>query len=100
MPVKKDQHTIGTPPKPRGQQTGFSGNPDQNREEMKRTPAIRGSRKAANKLASDSSEQHIASNSTTPSTNTPSTPAMNVKPKRDGSGSAGFKKRLAKLRTK
>lgn len=100
MPVKKDQHTVGTPPKPRGQQTGFSGNPDQNRAEMKKTPAIRGRRKAANKLAGDSSQQHVASNATTPSTNTPSTPAMNVKPKRDGGGAAGFKKRLAKLRSK
>ena len=100
MRLKKDQHTAGTPPKPRGQQTGFSGNPDQNREEMKKTPAIRGKRKAANKMAGDSSEQHVASDATKPSTNSPSTTAMNMKPKRDGSGSAGFKKRLAKLRGK
>ena len=32
----KDQHKAGIPPKPRGQQTGFAGNPDQNREEMKK----------------------------------------------------------------
>ncbi|PYS73882.1 MAG: hypothetical protein DMF69_03575 [Acidobacteria bacterium] len=100
MAAKKDQHTVGTPPKPRGQQTGFPGNPDQNREEMKKTPAIRGRRKTTNKMAGDSSEQHVASDATTPSTNTPSTAGMNIKSKRDGGGAGGFKKRLAKLRSK
>lgn len=38
MPEKKDQHKAGIPDKPRGQQTGFAGNPDQNREEMEKTP--------------------------------------------------------------
>src|SRR5204863_6436481 len=100
MPAKKDQHTVGTPPKPRGQQTGFPGNPDQNREEMKKTPAIRGRRKTTNKMAGDALEQHVASDATTPSTNTPSTARMNIKSKRDGGGAGGFKKRLAKLRSK
>jgi hypothetical protein len=29
MATKKDQHKAGIPTKPRGQQTGFAGNPDQ-----------------------------------------------------------------------
>ena len=49
--ARKDQHKVGTPLKPRGQQTGFAGNPDQNREEMKKTPG----------------------DAVTPSTNSPST---------------------------
>jgi hypothetical protein len=73
MTTKKDQHKAGIPPKPRGQQTGFAGNPDQNREEMKKTPALRSRRKGANKMFGDASEQHIAGNAATPSTNSPST---------------------------
>ncbi len=73
MATRKDQHKVGTPPKPRGQQTGFAGNPDQNREEMKKTPAVRGRRKKANKMFADASEQHMKSNPVTPSTNDPST---------------------------
>jgi hypothetical protein len=71
----KDQHKAGLPPKPRGQQTGFAGNPDQNREEMEKTPALQGRRKEENKMFADASEQHIAGNSSTPSTNAPSTVA-------------------------
>ena len=73
MGTRKDQHKAGTPQKPRGQQTGFAGNPDQNREEMEKTPALRGRRKKANKMFADSSEQHVAANAATPSTNSPST---------------------------
>ena len=73
MASKKDQHKAGIPPKPRGQQTGFAGNPDQNREEMNDTPALRGRRKNANKMFGDASEQHVAGNPATPSTNAPST---------------------------
>ena len=73
MGTRKDQHNVGTPEKPRGQQTGFAGNPDQNREEMEKTPALRGRRKRANKMFADASEQHVASNPATPSTNAPST---------------------------
>jgi hypothetical protein len=73
MGTKKDQHTVGTPPKPRGQQTGFAGNPDQNREEMKKTPAVRGRQKNANKMVGDTSEQHIGGDAVTPRTNAPST---------------------------
>jgi hypothetical protein len=74
--TKKDQHKAGTPAKPRGQQTGFAGNPDQNREEMDNTPALRGARKKTNKMFGDASRQHIGGDSATPSTNQPSTPGM------------------------
>lgn len=73
MATRKDQHKVGTPKKPRGQQTGFAGNPDQNREEMEKTPALRGRRKKANAMFADASEQHVASNPANPSTNAPST---------------------------
>lgn len=76
MGTKKDQHNVGTPRKPRGQQTGFAGNPDQNREEKSDTPALRGVRKKGNRMFSDASEQHIGADAVTPSTNRPSTPAM------------------------
>ena len=73
MATKKDQHKAGIPSKPRGQQTGFAGNPDQNREEMEKTPALRGRRKQGNKMFGDASEQHVATDATKPSTNSPST---------------------------
>jgi hypothetical protein len=73
MATKKDQHKAGTPEKPRGQQTGFAGNPDQNRQETEKTPALRGRRKRANKMFGDASEQHVATNPANPSTNSPST---------------------------
>ena len=71
--MAKDQHKAGIPPKRRGQQTGFAGHPDQNREEMEKTPALRGRRKKENKMFADASEQHVAGNAATPSTNSPST---------------------------
>ncbi|HYK22676.1 MAG TPA: hypothetical protein VEV42_18175 [Pyrinomonadaceae bacterium] len=79
--AKKDQHKAGIPEKPRGQQTGFAGNPDQNREEMTKTPALRGRRKKANKMFGDASDQHVAGNPATPSTNSPST-VVNVATKK------------------
>ena len=98
MREKKDQHTVGSPIKPRGQQMGMAGNPDQNRVEAETTPAIRGRRPASNKMEGDGSHQQVTSDPTTPSHNAPSTPAMNVKPKSDAGGEAQFKKRLAKSR--
>ena len=98
MANKKDQHQVGIPAKPRGQQTGFAGHPDQNREEKEHTPAVRGKRKTENKMFSDESEQHISSDPTTPSTNSPSTPAMNTQSKGEAGGEAVFKRRLAKKR--
>src|SRR5262245_13116062 len=98
MPVSKDQHTVGTPAKPRGQQTGFAGHPDQNREEMEETPAVGGERKSANRMFGDSSQQHIGSDSTKPTTNSPSVPAMNAKGKGGQGGERAFKRRLARTR--
>lgn len=77
---------------------GFAGQQDQNREEMNATPAIDGNRESGNKVAGDKSEQHVASDPTTPSTNTPSTPAMNVSAKGETGGATAFKERLADLR--
>jgi len=74
--TRKDQHTVGTPEKLRGQQTGFAGHPDQNREEKEQTPALRGNRKKTNKMFGDDSRQQTGSSSVTPSTNRPSTPGM------------------------
>ncbi|HZM98491.1 MAG TPA: hypothetical protein VFB70_03815 [Pyrinomonadaceae bacterium] len=73
MGTRKDQHKVGTPAKPRGQQTGFAGHPDQNREEMSKTPALRGRLKKTNKMFGDASEQHTGGNAVTPSANSPST---------------------------
>ena len=96
----KDQHNVGTPEKLRGQQTGFGGNPDQNREEMDETPALRGARKGTNKMFSDPSSQHVSSDSTKPRSNSPSTPAMNTPAKGKGGGEATFKRRLERNRRK
>jgi hypothetical protein len=74
--TSKDQHKTGIAEKPRGQQTGFAGNPDQNREEKEETPALRGNRKKTNKMFGDESRQHTGSSPATPSTNRPSTPGM------------------------
>ena len=95
MATRKDQHKVGTPKKPRGQQTGFAGNPDQNREEMTKTPALRGRRKKANKMSADVSEQHVGANPTTPGTNAPST-VTNVGPKSPQGGERAFKRRMAR----
>jgi hypothetical protein len=73
---RKGQHKAGIPAKPRGQQTGFAGNPDQNRKAKDETPALRGVRTRGNKMFGSASEQHIGGDSVTPSTNRPSTPAM------------------------
>ncbi len=95
----KDQHNVGTPVKLRGQQTGFAGNPDKNREAMEDTPAVSGRRKTANKMAADKSSQHVASDSSSPSTNAPSTPAMTPATlKGESGGEKVFKQRLAKNR--
>lgn len=76
MGVKKDQHKAGAPEKPRGQQTGFAGNPDKNQEEKRNTPALRGRRKKANEFFADESAQQTGSNPDRPRSNTPSIPAQ------------------------
>jgi hypothetical protein len=98
--MRKDQHNVGTPEKPRGQQMGFAGQSDQNRQEMEATPAIKGLRKKGNALAADKSEQHVRSDPTTPSTSTPSTPAMNTPARSETGAATAFKQRLAKKRSK
>ncbi len=75
MSSKKEQSKVGRKQKPRGQQTGFAGNPDQNREEMKNTPALRGRRKAASKMFADDSSQQAGSGAAKGRTNQPSLPA-------------------------
>jgi hypothetical protein len=96
----KDQHNVGTPEKLRGQQTGFGGNPDQNRQEMDATPALRGNRKFKNKMFGDPSSQHISTDSAKPSSNSPSIPAMNTPPRCEAGGEGVFKRKLAKRRSK
>lgn len=100
MANKKDQHKVGTPTKPRGQQTGFAGNADQNREAMKETPALRGRRKNATKMFADESSQHIGGDASTPSSNTPSVPAAAPTGKKLGEtgGERVFKQRLKKAK--
>jgi hypothetical protein len=101
MKPKPDQHKVGIRSKPRGQQMGTAGARDQNRGEMKETPAIRGLRKRANKLAADKSSQHVAGDAVTPRTTSPSTPAMTSgKRKGESGGETGFKARLKKTRGK
>lgn len=75
MSSKKEQSKVGRKQKPRGQQTGFAGNPDQNREEMKNTPALRGRRKAASKMFGDESAQQVGTDAAKPRSNQPSLPA-------------------------
>ena len=76
MASKKDQHKVGIASKPRGQQTGFAGNPDQNREAKAETPALRGRRKTANKMFADKSSQHQGTDAAKPKSVAPSIPAQ------------------------
>ncbi len=99
MAGKKEQSKVGRPEKPRGQQTGFEGQPDKGRAEKEETPAMRGRRKEANKMFADKSRQHLMSDGATPRSNTPSIPAQT-----DGGhvgetgGEIAFKKRQSKSR--
>ena len=80
---------------------GTSGTPDQNRAAMDDTPAVRGRRKNANKLAADKSAQHTGGDAVTPRTTSPSTPAMTAgKRKGESGGETGFKARLKATRQK
>jgi len=95
--TKKDQHKVGIREKPRGQQTGAAGAKDQNRKEMKSTPAIQGRRKIANKLAADKSAQNTGGDAVTPRITSPSTPAMTSGGRQGESGGEKvFKARLKK----
>jgi len=92
--TKKNQHKVGTPAKPRGQQTGFAGNPDQNREAKADTPALRGRRQGANKMFSDASRQHVATDASKGMTNSPSIPAAMPNPQPDAPAERSFKRRM------
>jgi len=95
----KDQHKVGIPAKPRGQQTGFAGNPDQNRKAKEETPALGGRRRASNKMFADKAARHVTSDAVTPRSNSPSTPAMNTaKRAGESGGEKVFKRRLSKKR--
>ncbi len=97
MKPKKDQHKTGIRTKPRGQQMGTAGARDQNRAEMADTPARRGRRVGANKMAADKSQQNIGGDAVTPRTTSPSTPAMTTsKRKGESPGEIGFKSTLEK----
>jgi hypothetical protein len=101
MKPKKDTHKVGAKAKPRGQQMGTAGASDQNRKEMKDTPAVLGRRRAANKLAADKSAQNTGGDAVTPRTTSPSTPAMtSVGRKGESGGEKVFKARLSKTRGK
>ena len=100
MKAKTDQHKVGVRAKPRGQQMGTAGAPDQNRSQMKETPAVTGSRKRSNKLAADKSAQHTGGDAVTPRTTSPSTPAMTSgKRKGESGGETAFKSRLRSSRS-
>jgi hypothetical protein len=101
MKKPKDQHKVGIRQKPRGQQMGTAGARDQNRDQMKATPAILGRRKTANTLAADKSSQHTGGDAVTPRTTSPSTPAMTSgKRKGESGGETVFKARLKTQRAK
>jgi hypothetical protein len=97
MNQQKDQHKVGTPEKPRGQEMGRPGFEDQSRQEKDDTPALRGLRKEANKMFADESSQHIGADAATPTSNSPSLPAAlpgDVKLGESG-GERSFKERHA-----
>ena len=98
MATKKDQHKVGAPQKPRGQEMGRGDDKDQNREAKSDTPALRGRRKKENEHFADKSSQHVGSDAATPRSNTPSVPATlpaNTKLGESG-GEKEFKQRQRK----
>jgi len=99
METKKDQHKVGAKAKPRGQQTGMAGAPDQNRQQKKDTPALSGRRKNANKMFADKSAQNVGGDAVTPKTASPSTVVANAAThKGETGGETAFKARLKKKR--
>lgn len=75
MATKKEQHKVGAPPKPRGQEMGRGDDLDQNRQAKAETPALRGRRKQENEFFADESSQHVGADGATPRSNQPSVPA-------------------------
>ena len=101
MKQQKDQRKVGSKQKPRGQQMGTVGARDQNLDEKQQTPAVRGRRKYANKLAADKSAQIIGGDAVTPRTTSPSTPAMTTGMRKgESNAEAVFKTRLKRKRSK
>ena len=102
MSSKEKQSKVGRPARPRGQQTGFAGNPDQNREAEKDTPALRGRRKEASDHFGDDSKQQTGSDAATPRSNTPSIPAAMPTgvPLGETGGERAFKQRQRKAKAK
>ncbi|MDX6613457.1 MAG: hypothetical protein QOD75_2643 [Blastocatellia bacterium] len=99
MTSRKTQAKAGIRTKRRGQQTGIASAPDQNREEMKKTPPVRGKLKQRNEMFADPSTQHVGGDAVTPRMNSPATPAMTSGgPTGESAGEVGFKQRLAKKR--
>ena len=99
MPQKKDQHKVGAKAKPRGQQTGMAGVPDQNRQQKKQTPALSGGRKSVSKMFADKSAQNVGGDAVTPKTASPSTVvAKTTEHKGETGGEMAFKSRLKKKR--
>ena len=100
MSSKKDQHKVGIPEKPRGQEMGRAGKPDKSRvAKEEETPALRGRRKAANKMFADKSSQHTASDPSKPKSNSPSIPAqIGGGHIGESGGETGFKRRQKKSR--
>ena len=99
MPQKRDQHKVGIKAKPRGQQTGMAGAPDQNRQQKKDTPALSGRRKNANKMFADKSAQNVGGDAVTPKTASPSTVVANSAGRKgETGGETAFKARLNKKR--
>lgn len=79
---------------------GTAGAADQNRQEMKETPAVLGRRRLANKMAADKSARNIGGDAVTPRTTSPSTPAMTGGGRKgESGGEAVFKARLKKQRS-
>jgi hypothetical protein len=93
--AKKRQRKVGIPPKPRGQQMGFAGQPDQNRERADDTPALRGRLQKANKMFGDSFSQEIGTSPAAARSNSPSVAGMNSGGRPgESTGERAFKKRL------
>lgn len=101
MASRKEQQKVGRPAKPRGQEMGRGADKDQNREAKAETPALRGRRKAENKMFADKSRQQMTGDGATPRSNQPSTPAQNSGGRvGETGGETVFKRRQEKLRKK
>jgi hypothetical protein len=98
MATKKEQHKVGAPQQPRGQEMGRGDDEDQNREASAETPALSGRRKEENEFFADKSSQQVGSDAATPRSNQPSVPATlpaDTKPGESG-GEKEFKQRQKK----